>query len=132
MMSTATDAVLHNAVNCLNAVFPADFLAFIIAATRVGNADLVNFQATARQLCGHLRLEPEPVLLQIQSLNVLPFKELIARLHVGDVEIGEHVAESREYAIAHSVPKEQYPPLFPAGKSRAIHHIRAVIDAWPQ
>src|SRR3546814_6907471 len=69
-----------------------------VGAPGIGDPHLVDAQVLASQLRGHLRLEAEAVLLQVQRLDHLTAEGLVAGLHVREVEVGEGVGQRREQA----------------------------------
>src|SRR4051794_29139680 len=78
----------------LDAVFPGDVLTFLVVASVVADRDRVDpalargtplhgGHVNPRRLGGDLRLEPKPIAFQLDPLNRLPPKDLVADLHVG-------------------------------------------------
>src|SRR5262245_32859931 len=97
--------VAHDAVQGPDAVPPADLLALVVRAPAVGDADLVNAPPAGGDLGGDLGLEPEAVLLDVDGLDDLAPEDLEAGLHVGEVQVGEHVRGQREEPVAEGVPE---------------------------
>ena len=83
------------------AVSPAYFLAFLIGATIVGDAHLINAYAfETGDFGGYFRLKTEAFLLEIDALNYVGTEKLVAGFHVGEVQVGEHVGQEGEEAVA--------------------------------
>src|SRR3974390_1861678 len=98
--------VFHNAVGRAHPILPSDLLAFLISAAVVRYSDLVHLQiAPVRDLGGNFRLKSEPRLLNLDRLYHLPPERLVARLHIGQVEIGQHVGKQRQRAVTDAVPE---------------------------
>src|SRR3546814_17701792 len=74
-----------------------------VGAPGIGDPHLVDAQVLASQLRGHLRLEAEAVLLQVQRLDHLTAEGLVAGLHVREVEVGEGVGQRSEQAVSEVV-----------------------------
>src|SRR5207253_1234111 len=85
--------VAHDAEERLEGVLEADLLAFFVRAAGVGDGDFVD--APGRPVFGdlrrELRLEPESIRLQLDALQHLAAKDLVAGLHVREVQVREHV-----------------------------------------
>src|SRR5687768_17323932 len=95
-LAALLDAVADDAIEGFEAVLDADLLALFVTSAAVGDADLVDPQPAVGDLGGDLRLEAESILLQLDALDHLPPEQLEAGLHVGEVEVGEGVAQRRE------------------------------------
>ena len=93
--SAVLNAVLYDAAHGLNPVAPIDLLALGVSATRVGDPNLPHAPAASCDFCGHLGLNTEALLFQFDPLDYLSAECLEARLHIGEVEIGEHVRQQR-------------------------------------
>ena len=103
-LTAGGDAVLDDALHCGDTVTPVDFLAFGVGTSRVGDPYFPDSPASRSNLCRHFGFYPEPVLFQVDALDDLATERLVAGLHIGEIEIGEHVREQREDPIAHGVP----------------------------
>src|SRR5512143_1920603 len=57
----------------------------------------------------------------------LLFKDLIARLHICEVEIRAEVGQESQKLIAQRMPEHQYPPGG-AEETRAVDHIRPSVE----
>src|SRR2546426_224141 len=79
-----------------DAIFPADRFAFRIIAARVADRRLVEPIPATRQFGRQLRLDAEPVGLQLEDFDAFAFENFVAGFHVAEVEIADHVGEQRE------------------------------------
>src|ERR1700678_2497727 len=118
--------VFHDAVEGPHAVLPVDLLALLVGAAVVRNADLVDTAARVRNIGGDFRLEAEAALFDGDRLDDLPPEHLVAGLHVGQVQVGEHVREQREQAVADAVPEIEHAMRPAAHETRAEHHVRFI------
>jgi len=59
-------------------------------------------------LGGYFRLESKAILLNCYPLYYFPPENFVAGLHIGEVEICEHVRKEREEIISHRVPEVKY------------------------
>src|SRR5258706_917879 len=106
--SSAKEVVPDDTVDRAEPVAPADLLALGIGAPVVRDADLVDAHAQLGDLRGDLGLEAETVLLDRDRLDHLAPEGLVAGLHVGKVQVGEHGVKKREHAVADAVPEVEY------------------------
>src|SRR4051812_19070583 len=84
-------SVLDDAVQGTHAILPSDLLALAVRAAAIGDPDLVHASLRVGDLGGDLRLEAEPILFKLDRLDELAAKRLVARLHIGQVEVRERV-----------------------------------------
>src|SRR5262245_14255775 len=91
---------LQDAVDGPHAIAPADLLALGVGAAVVADPQLVDPPVAPGHLGGDLGLEPEPVLLDDHRLDHLAPEGLVAGLHVGEVQVGEHVGQRGEEPVA--------------------------------
>src|SRR5689334_3219437 len=85
-------AVAQDANHGPDCVLPADFLALDVGAPEIRNTDFINPHARdSRDLRGQLGLDAEALLAQPQTLQHLATKELVAGLHVAEVQVRAHV-----------------------------------------
>ena len=68
-------------------------------------------------------LEAEAILLDLDRLDDLAAEGLVARLHVGEVEVGEHVRQQRQEPVAERVPEVQDPVRATRQEPRAEHDV---------
>ncbi len=88
---------------------PVDLLALGVGPPAVADRHLPDARPGPRQACGQLGLDAEAVGDQRQRLHEVRPDHLVAGLHVGEVEVGEHVGEQRQEPVAHRVPEVQHP-----------------------
>src|SRR5262249_4516085 len=100
--------VPNDAMEGSNAIVPAR-LALLVCSARVGNLHLVEADVLLRALGHNSGSKPN-----LNALNDVPAKELVAGLHVGNVQIGKHVREEGGEDVPHVVPEVEDPVGFPA------------------
>ena len=115
--------VPHDAVDRADAVLPPDLLALGVRAARVRDADLVDPPARGRDLRGDLGLEPEAVLLDLDRLDHLTPERLVTGLHVGEVQVGEHVRRGGEQPVADRVPVVEDAVRATGEEPRPVDHV---------
>ena len=115
--------VLDDADQSAHAVAPSDLLALGVGSTGVRDADLVDAESLAGQLGRDLGLEAEPILLDLDRLDDLAPEHLVARLHVGQVQVGEHVRQQRQALVADRVPEVQHPVRPARQEPRAVDDV---------
>ena len=125
--SATGEVVLHDAPDGADPVPPADLLALLVGSPVVGNAHLKDPAAELRHLGRDFRFEAEPVLLDRDALDDLAAKDLVAGLHVGEVQVREHVRQQRQQAVAHAVPEVQHPVGLAAHEAGAEDHVGPAI-----
>src|SRR6266545_788338 len=124
--------VAHDAVERLQRVFQADFLALFVRSARIAHRNLVNAPRGAAllgDLRGDLRLEAEAVRLELNALQHLAAENLVAGLHVRQVQVREHVRQRRQHLVGDVVPEVQDAVTL-ADEARAVHHVGAVLNNW--
>src|SRR5581483_8847422 len=99
MRRSPAQVELHDVPDRGHPVLPADLLALGVRAARVGNRHFEDSRAGLRQAGRDLGLEAEPIRRQAERSRQIPADGLVARLHVREVEIREHVAEHGEHAV---------------------------------
>ena len=110
-----------------HSIFPADLLALAVVPARRGDGDLVEAAAELGQLDRHFGLEPEPPGFQADFLEHVPLEDLVAGLHVGQVEVGHHVAELGQDLVADVVPEEE-DPVGPPLEAGAVNDVRPAVE----
>src|SRR5262249_32044767 len=83
--------VMEDTIECSHTILPIDLFSFFYGSRSEADCAFVDPTTHLSDLCCHFRLESKPVFFKINSLNDLPTKQLITSLHVGYVEICEHV-----------------------------------------
>ena len=98
-VSEAEKPVLDDAAECGDAVLPVDLLAFLVAAWGVGDGDLPGARMQTGDLKCEFRLESEAVFIQFDFLQEFAADHLVAAFHIGEREIGEHVAKAGQKLV---------------------------------
>ena len=104
----AAARIFKNAIECMQAIFPPNFLSLFIAAAMIGNANFVEPQIALGQFACYLRLEAEAILLDLNAFQNITAKHLIARFHISEIQVGEHVRDEGEKPVANAVPEVKY------------------------
>src|SRR3990167_5228529 len=86
---------------------PADLLALLVGPPGIRDGGLVYPVSRLRHLCRELRLKAEPVGCEPYIPYYFGPEGLVARLHVAQVYVCEHVREEREGLVADHVPEEE-------------------------
>src|SRR6476660_7817457 len=86
-------------------ILPIDFLAFLGSARKITDGAFIDSATSLRNFRRHLGLEAKAILFQIYSLDKLPPKQLIARLHIRDVKISEHIRYRCQNLVHPCVPE---------------------------
>jgi len=101
------DVVLDDAVEGAECVFHADLLAFFVGAAVVGDTYLVNADLGYTGYFGsNLRLEAKAFFFQLYVLYHITAEELVAGLHIREIEISEHIRSEGEPSVAYGMPEK--------------------------
>src|SRR5271165_6966222 len=87
--------ILQEAPNSTYTIFPADLLPFLAGSATIADSHLVNSEAALGDFNGDFRFEAEPVFRQRKALDDFAPKQLAAGFHVAQVEVHQHVQQSR-------------------------------------
>ena len=97
-----------DAPTAAHAVAPADLLALGVRATGVGDADLEDAAAQCRRPWPSAPgSTPKRSSSMLDLLEHLAAEDLVAGLHVGQVQVGEHVRQRGQQPVADAVPEVQ-------------------------
>jgi len=109
------------------AVLPADLLALGIVTAGVGDGHLVD----AAFLLGHfgrdLGLAAESFRLDFDSLRDFAAEDLVTRLHIGEVQVAEHVGKGGQKTVGHVMPEEEH-AVRPAEKAAAVDDVGPAVQ----
>src|SRR5262245_60145655 len=109
-------------------VLQTDLLAFLVGAAGVADRDLEDAPAPAAgDPRRDLRLESEPGRLQANSLQHLAAEDLVARFHVGQVEVCHHVRQHGQDAVGDGMPEVEHAMAL-ADEARAVDDVGAALD----
>jgi hypothetical protein len=75
-----------------------------------------------RELGGELRLHAEPARPDGDALDDVRAEDLVAGLHVGEVQVRDHVRDERQELVRDVVPEVEDPPGR-AGEAGAVHDV---------
>src|SRR5262245_24979263 len=97
VLNSIRQPVANDAPQRLKRVFQSDLLAVFISPARVADWNLVDapFRPALGDLGGEFGLAAETVRAQRHSLEHLAAKNLVARLHIGEIEVREDVGQHR-------------------------------------
>jgi len=107
------------------AVAPADLLALLVGSTGVAARQLVDSITASSDAGREFGFEAEAVLLEQWGdlVNDFAAADLVAGLHVGEIQIREAVGHRCEKAIAEIVPEVEHSMRLVAQKSASEHNV---------
>src|SRR5438105_12549033 len=96
-----------NGQDGFNAILPRDLLSLFIAPPVIGDAYFEDSYSGPQlsDLRGNFGFEAEAVAFDLDAIEDALAEDFVADFHVGEVEVGEHVAEHRKHAVAEGVPE---------------------------
>src|SRR5579872_558257 len=115
-----------------DAIAPTDLLPFLIGTAVIADGNLVNPQLSLGRLHRDLGLEAETVAADRNALEEVGAKHLVAGLHVGEVQVAEHVGDHGQPLVDHGVPIRQHSRLLTRQVARAENGIGAPVEQGPQ
>src|SRR6476660_4602261 len=89
----AEKIVFEDTIESTHAVLPVGLLSLFVSPTVIRDADFVDAAVTFCDLGCNLGLESEPVFLDDDVPDDRAAEHLVSRLHVGQIEIREHVRD---------------------------------------
>src|SRR5260221_8069 len=116
----------NNAPQRLHAVLPRNLFSFFVRPPRITDRHLINPPIFLRDLRRNLGLESKPVGLDLYSFQNLCAENLVARLHVRQLQIRKNVRQQCQHRVRHIVPEIVH-ALWPAQESRSVDHVRAPV-----
>src|SRR5215210_676449 len=125
------EAVLDDRPQGLEGVLPADLLAFAVGAAEVADGHLEDPALALGDLGRDLRLHGEVVGADGDRLDQRCPEDLVAGLHVRQVEVGEPVAERGQHPVAEAVAIVEDPAAVAGQETRAVDHVGAVFQEGP-
>ena len=109
MPNALANSVFQDAANGADAVAPADFFAFGVGASMIRHSHFVDADSHFSHFSRDLWLETEAVFFNLDFLNDLASENFVAGLHVGEIEVGEHVAERGQEGVSDRMPEVEDP-----------------------
>ena len=113
------EPALHQGPDGREQVLRADFLSLGIGSSLVGDGHFVQPQVPQGQFRGQLRLERESVGRQRNRPQDVGAHQFVTGLHVGQVDVVEHVAQRGQKPVAQRVPEVQHPAVLSGQKPGA-------------
>ena len=110
------------------AVFAGDFFTFVVGAAGVGDADFIDAPAGSGDFGGHFGFDAETLAFNINLIDHFAAEDFVAGFHVGEVEIGAHIAEVGEEFVAEGVPVEEDAFFLGADEAGAIDDVGAAVE----
>ncbi len=83
----------------------------------ITDGHFVDSKTKTRDLRGELRFDTKPIFFEGKTLKDLPPENFVASLHVGEVQVGEHVAQRGERMVADRMPIIKDPMGAAAGET---------------
>ena len=102
--SLVNEAVFQDTHDGADAVFPSDLFTFVVRTAIVGDGDFIDHPVLLGDFRGDFRLKAKAVFFNFNLLQHLFFEDPVADLHIGEIEVGHHVRQGGEKAIAEVVP----------------------------
>src|SRR5579884_1527258 len=126
------EAIAQNAVEGVEGVLESNLFAFLVSAAGVADGDLIDaperFSGTlARNLGRYLRLETEAIGFQLDVVQHFAAEYFVARLHVRQVQISEHVGQRRQRLVGDVVPEIEHAMRL-ADETRTVNHVGAIFQ----
>ena len=103
--SVSPKVVLKDGVDGTKTIAPADFFTLGVGSAVVADPHLIDGAAQPGDFGGDFGLKPKAVFLQGDLFQDFPAEDFITGLHVGDIDVGQHVREQREETVADHVPE---------------------------
>src|SRR6266550_8966429 len=85
------EAVLEERPQCRESVAPRDLLALVELTPGVRDRYLVDPDAALENLRGDLGFDVETIRLELHVVDEIAIEQLVARLHVGERRVEQHV-----------------------------------------
>src|SRR5262249_27638495 len=106
------------------AVFPGYLFSLLIGAAVIRDRHLVKTAAAFGKLHRNLGFETKAVRFQVDAVENLGAKDFVTHLHVGEVEVRQHVGNQREQPVAQRSQKKRYGMAAAPGEWLTIDHTR--------
>ena len=119
-------AAAHERLQHTQAVEGRQLLALLARAGRVGDRHLVDPLSRKQHARRDLRLDPEAALAEAQRAEQLRAHRLVARHHVRDPAVVDHVRRKRDRLVAHHVPEAERGVTRP--RACAEHDVRVAVE----
>jgi len=130
-MDSALATIVDDGVERSETIAPGDLLAFFVRASVIGNSHFENpAPPQLCNLCNQFRFHAKAVLFYLHRFDSRSCKSLITTLHIGEVQVSEHVGEQRQKPIANHVPEKKDPVRSPAHKTRAENRVCFPGEEW--
>ncbi len=107
-----------------HAILPANFLALTVRPSGVADGHFENPAAALRELDGQLRLDVERRALERDALQQIGPHHLVARLHVGQIQVAHEIAQKRQELVTQRVPEEKRALVAARHESRSKNGVR--------
>ena len=104
---TRFEIVFDYSINGADAVRPIDLLAFRISPAIVGNAHLVYPTTGAGELGDHFGFDTKAIFFDLNRFDNRSFEGFVARLHIGQVEVGKHVGKKGQKLVGDHMPEKE-------------------------
>src|SRR6516165_3670018 len=111
LVEAAAHPVAEDDGQRLNRVPETGFLALLIGAAMIADGRLINARPSFGELDGDFGLDAEPVAANGYARHQSGAKRLVAGFHVGEVEVGNDIADGRQDAVGERMPEIEDAPL---------------------
>ena len=113
-----------------NPVAPGNLLSFFICPAIIGDTDLVYSATSTRHFGSDFGFKAESVFTQIDVPQDRCSKCLIARFHVGEVDVRAHVGKHGQQFVSDHVPEINDPMRTPSHESGAENDVGFSAQDW--
>src|SRR5579864_6211911 len=103
-LSSAEQIVFQDAPDRPQTILPADLLALGISSPGIADSDFVYATTQSRNLGNNLRLETEAIFFDPDALNDFAPEDFVTNLHIGQIQVREHVGKLSQHPISDTVP----------------------------
>src|SRR3989338_7190178 len=94
----------------------------------IGDRHFIDPATALRHFDRDLGLEAKAFRFDIDALEDLALKYLIADFHIGEIDIGEHIGKKGQELIPEIVPEKKHPVWAASIEARSIDYVRLPVQ----
>src|SRR5262249_20803740 len=106
-MPRCLQVVFENGVNRTNAILPGYLLSFRISPSVIRDSYFVHSAAFAGKLGDNFRFYSKTIFFYLNRFNNRRAERFVARFHICEIDVGEHIGEQGQKFIAYHVPEKK-------------------------
>ena len=106
-MPACLQIVFKNRVNRPDAILPVDLLSFRISPAVVRDSHFVHSTAFTGKLRDNFGFNTKTIFFYLNRFNDRGMERFVARFHVRQINIGQHVGEHGQKLVAHHMPEKK-------------------------